>query len=117
MSAMSPVSKENVTKMISDMRFVGMFFIIYGGFTCITIVGAVIGIPLIFCGMRLREAAESFTMFLANNDENALLAGFEKQGRFFYIQKILIIVGIVFTVLYFIFLFFFGIGMIMKNFQ
>ncbi|HPG39943.1 MAG TPA: DUF5362 domain-containing protein [bacterium] len=117
MSTMSPVANQNVQQMNSDMRFVGMFCIIYGGFCCLSIIGAVVGVPLIFCGLRLREAADSFTTWMTNKDENALTTGFEKQGRFFYIQKILIIVSLVFMVLYFAFLIIFGVGMMMKNFN
>lgn len=115
MSTTSPVANQNIKQLNSDMRFVGMFFIIYGGFTCITIIGAIIGIPLIFCGMRLREAADSFTAWMGNDDQTALVTGFEKQGRFFYIQKILIIISLVFMALYFLFLILFGFSMIMRN--
>jgi hypothetical protein len=91
-------------KMISDMRFVGMFTIIYGAITCLTIIGALIGIPTIIIGLRMREAADQFAIFRMNNDANAMRSGFELQGRFFRITKILIIVGLVLTVLYIIFI-------------
>ncbi|MBL1213777.1 MAG: DUF5362 domain-containing protein [Ignavibacteriae bacterium] len=82
-------------KMTSDMRFVGLFTIIYGAINCLSIIGAVIGIPMIFIGIRMREAADHFDMFKDSNDAKALRRGFESQSRFLNIQKILIIIGIV----------------------
>ena len=90
------------TRMTSDMKFVGIFTIIYGALTCLSIIGALIGVPLIFAGLRLREAADDYTRFQASNDNVALKSAFEKQAKFFNILKILIIIGIVFTVLYII---------------
>ena len=96
------VSGVMFTKMTSDMKFLGMFYIIYGVFVSLSIVGAIIGIPLLISGLRLRSAADELNTFRSTNDSNYLRHGFELQGRFFNIQKIIIIVGIVIAVLYFI---------------
>ena len=95
--------------MTSDMRFVGIFQIIYGALNCLSIIGAAIGIPMIFIGLRMREAADEFDMFKTSNDSKALRRGFELQAKFFKIQKILIIVGLVIMALSII-LFIFVIG-------
>ena len=87
---------ESMTK---DMRFVGMFTIIYGALNCLTIIGALIGVPMIFIGMRIREAADQFLIFKTTNNAAALRLGFELQGRCFRIVKILIIVQLVLMVL------------------
>lgn len=96
-------------KMTSDMKFVGLFTIIYGALTCLSIIGALIGVPLIFAGLRIREAADEYKFFQASNDLQALRRAFEKQGKYFNIIKILIIVGLVLTVLYIVFILIFGI--------
>ena len=104
-------------KMVSDMRFVGMFTIIYGALSCLSIIGAIIGIPYIFVGMRMREAADQFAIFKATNDAAAMRNGFELQGKFFRIIKILIIIGLVFAVLFiilFIIIITSGIGALMQ---
>ena len=90
-------------KMTNDMRFVGMFAIIYGALTCLSIIGALIGVPIIFVGLRMREAADQFSTFRITNNAASMRAGFELQGRFFHILKILIIVQIVLIVLMIIF--------------
>ncbi len=95
------------TKMTSDMKFLGMFYIIYGVFVSLSIVGAIIGIPILISGLRLRSAADELNTFRSTNDSNYLRRGFELQGKFFNIQKIIIIVGIVITVLYFVGIIFF----------
>ncbi len=87
-------------KMIKDMRFVGMFTIIYGAITCLSIIGAVIGVPIIIIGLRIREAADQFAIFKATNEAAALRMGFELQGKFFRITKILIIIGIILTLIW-----------------
>ncbi len=88
------------TKMTSDMKFLGMFYIIYGVLTSLSIIGAIIGIPLLISGLRLRSAADELNTFRSTNDSNYLRRGFELQGKFFNIQKIIIIVGIVIALLY-----------------
>ncbi len=82
-------------KMVGDMRFVGMFSIIYGAIISLSIFGAVIGIPIIIVGLKMREAADQFAIFKTTNDAVAMRSGFELQGKFFKIIKILIIVSLV----------------------
>jgi len=97
------------SKMTSDMKFVGMFLIVYGVLTSLTIIGALFGIPMVISGLRLREAAEELDTFRGTNSIDALRRGFELQGKFFNIQKILILVGIAIFALYIIIvIFFFG---------
>ena len=90
------------TKMTSDMKFVGMFTIFYGVLTSLSIIGAIIGVQLIFAGLRIREAADEFNAFRLTNDNSSLKIGFELQVKYFYIQKIIIIVGLVIFALYII---------------
>lgn len=90
-------------KMTNDMRFVGMFAIVYGALTCLSIIGALIGVPIIFIGLRMREAADQFSTFRITNNAASMRAGFEFQGKFFRILKILIIIQIVLLVLMIIF--------------
>ena len=91
-------------KMIGDMRFVGIFTIVYGVLTCLTIIGALVGVPTIIIGLRIREAADQFAIFKMTNNAAALKQGFELQGKYYRLIKILIIVGLVLMVLYIIFM-------------
>jgi hypothetical protein len=87
------------SQMIKDMKFVGIFVIIIGALNCLSIIGAIVGIPYIFIGMRIREAADQFEIFKMTNDARAMRAGFELQARYFKIVKILIIIGLILMVL------------------
>jgi len=87
-------------KMTSDMKFMGMFQIIYGTLTSLTIIGAIFGIPMLISGLRLREAADELNTFRRTNSTDALRRGFELQGKFFNIQKIIILIGIAIFVIY-----------------
>ncbi|MGA2297004.1 MAG: DUF5362 domain-containing protein [FCB group bacterium] len=93
-----------ILKMSKDMHFLGIIAIIYGIMSCLTIIGAAIGIPYIFAGMRLKESAEAFKNYVNINDQNILQQALEKQERFFYIMKILTIIGLVILGLYIIFI-------------
>lgn len=97
-----PMLQATISKLSSDMRFVGIFFIIAGVLYSITIVGAVLGIPLIISGLRLRESSDSFSSYLLSGDNNMLERALERQSRFFFIQKIFIIITLVLMVLYII---------------
>jgi len=84
-----------VYTMSRDMKFLGIMSIIYGIINCLTILGAVIGVPYIFAGIRLKESGESFGFYSKNYDEIALQQAIERQKRFFFIMKVLVIIGIV----------------------
>ena len=109
--SVSPTLQITVNKMTGDMQFVGIFYIIIGALQCLSIIGAIIGIPLIICGLRLRESADSFRGYLTTNDTGMLENALERQSRFFFIQKVLLIISIVIFVLYIIFIIVFGISM------
>jgi hypothetical protein len=92
--------QDAANKMARDMHFVGLFVIIYGILACLTIVGMIIGIPYIFIGLRFREAADDFTKYAENRNEESLVSAFIKQGRSFFIVKVLVIVGLAILALY-----------------
>jgi hypothetical protein len=93
-------------KMSSDMTFLGIFEIIIGALYCLTIIGAAIGVPMIFAGLRLKESADSFTSYTSAAESSVLRGALEKLGRHFHIHKILVIVSIVLTLLYIVFVVF-----------
>jgi hypothetical protein len=97
-----PSLQDAARSMVKDMHFVGIFAIIYGIIGCLTIVGMIFGIPYIFVGIRLREAADEFSKYVENKNEESLITAFNRQGRSFFIIKVLIIVGLVLLALYII---------------
>jgi hypothetical protein len=99
-------------QMVKDMRFVGMFIIVYGAISCLSIIGAIVGIPYIFIGMRMRESADQFEIFKSTNSSQALRVGFEIQAKYYRIIKILIIIMLVLMVVGFIIFFAFLIPII-----
>lgn len=97
--------RDIIKKMNTDMRFVGIFSIIYGALTCIGIVTAIIGIPYIIMGIRLRESADHFARYIELGDEMDLNMALEKQQGYYFISKVLVIIALVFILLYLIFIF------------
>jgi hypothetical protein len=88
-----------ISKMSSNMNFSAVFVIIYGAINAITIVGALVGVPFIFAGLKLREAALAFENYAQTMEPKDLTDAFQKQARAFWILKVIIIVSIL---LYFI---------------
>ncbi|MDZ7714961.1 MAG: DUF5362 family protein [Balneolaceae bacterium] len=103
-----------VDKMAADMKFYAIFYIIYGGLSCLTIIGAIIGVPMIIYNLKLKDAAEQYRDFAKSKDFFMLNKAFENQRKFFFFNKILIIISIVFIVLYIIFLIIFGASLFMS---
>jgi hypothetical protein len=95
---------EMVKKMAKDMKFNGIFNIIYGALSCLSIIGAVIGVPLIFAGLRLNESADLFNTYINSGDFLSLSNALERQGRYFFINKVLIIIALILFALYIIFI-------------
>jgi hypothetical protein len=93
---------------LQDMRFMGWVGLISGVLTCLSIVGAVFGIPMIIAAHRFIEGINRFDEYRLHNAESGLKSGFYELGRSFRIMKILTIIYIVVTVLYLAFLFLMG---------
>jgi hypothetical protein len=91
---------ENVPKMAQYMKFIGILEIIFGALYCLTIIGALIGVPVIYMGIRMREAAEGFKKFLASDSKQDLNYAIDRQKRFFFIQFVLAIIGLAFLGIY-----------------
>jgi hypothetical protein len=94
--------QQTANSMVKDMHFVGIFAIIYGIIACLTIIGMIFGIPYIFIGIRLREAADEFSKYVESKNEENLQNAFIRQGRSFFIMKVIVIVGLAFLALYII---------------
>ncbi|HLA63497.1 MAG TPA: DUF5362 family protein, partial [Rhodothermales bacterium] len=65
-------STVDVDKMVGDMRFVGIMTVIFGAFSCLGIITAIIGVPVIIMGLRLRESADQFERWARAGDEASL---------------------------------------------
>jgi hypothetical protein len=92
-------------KLSRDMKFLGWVYIIGGALYCLTIIGAVFGVPVLISGMRLKDAGESFASYGHQPSAATLRHALEQQAKFFFIQKVLILIAIGLTVLMFIFMF------------
>ena len=94
----SPISTLTLFNMSRDMKFMGVMYIIFGGLYCLTIFGALLGVPWLISGLRLRDSADLFNNFAVSKNANFLQSAIDQQSRFFRIQKILLIVTLVLTV-------------------
>lgn len=80
-----------LNEMANNMKFLGTVEIVLGALFCLSIIWAIVGIPSILAGIRLRNSADSYRHYLNSDDVGLLHAALEQQSRFFSIQKILTI--------------------------
>jgi hypothetical protein len=85
----------NIPDLAKYMRLIGLLEMIGGVLYCLTIVGAIIGLPVYIMGKRLRESADAFTSYNASNSSRDLEEAIERQTRAFFIQYVLAIIGLV----------------------
>ena len=81
-------------KMSRDMNFIGLMSIIFGVLFSLTIVLAVLGIPMIFAGIQLRESSNVFRNYAVYGEEDLLQKANEELERYFYINKILWVISL-----------------------
>jgi flagellar biogenesis protein FliO len=96
---MTPLSS-NLPNLSKYMSFIGLLSMIGGVLYCLTIIGAIIGVPYFIMGKRLRESAEAFAGYNASNSAGDLETAIEKQTRAFFIMYVLAIIGLVLLAIY-----------------
>ncbi len=63
---------ETISKMGRDLRFIGTFHVVYGAIQCLSIIGAVVGVPYILFGLRTRDSGDEFVRYALATDEVTL---------------------------------------------
>ena len=101
-SQIRTLMSEKIPQMVQYMKFIGTFTLVVGIVYCVTIIGAIFGIPMYFMGRRLRESADSFLKYRRSNSGQDLYDAIEKQSRAFFIQYVFTIMCLVFMGLYLI---------------
>lgn len=89
---------------------------VVGVIASITIIGAIVGVPIFIAGSRLRDAAENLKLYNENKSDETLNRAMNLQNSSFFIYKILIIISLIFTVLYIIGLILFFSSVAFSNF-
>ena len=90
----------NLPNLTKYMSFIGLLAMIGGVIYCITIIGAIIGVPYYIMGKRLREAAEAFNGYNSSDSASDLETAIEKQTRAFFIMYVLAIISLVLMAVY-----------------
>lgn len=101
-STSAPAHSAVVREVTSNAIWAAWVSIIGGGLYCLTIIGAIVGVPVLIGGLRLKESLESLNKYADTGSASDLQEAFEKQKTYWFIQKVLIIVGLVFAVIYLI---------------
>lgn len=98
-SATAPMST-SLPNLAKYMSFIGLLAQIGGVIYCLTIIGAILGVPYFIMGKRLRESAEAFTGYNSSDSAKDLETAIERQTRAFFIMYILAIISLVLLAIY-----------------
>lgn len=82
--------------LLSDMRLTGLFWILFGALSCLSIIGAIAGVPMLLSGLRAREAADAYERAALGADPYALETAEAQLAETFRWQKIYFIATLVF---------------------
>ena len=82
------------------MKFIGIYTIVIGAITCIGIITAAIGVPLIFAGIALTQGSKSIKTYKNYNSPFVLNEVFISFHKYFKIQGILTIISIILSIIY-----------------
>lgn len=77
------------------MKFMGIMTIISGALSCLGIITAAIGVPLIFAGIALINCSKNIKTYKQYSNPYILNEVFASLNKYFKIQGILTIVGII----------------------
>jgi len=99
------------------MKFIGIYTIVIGAITCIGIITTAIGVPLILAGIALTKGAKSIKSYKEYNSPYTLNDLFTSLNKYFKIQGILALVGIVLSIIYIVFILFISVMAINGFFQ
>lgn len=105
------VLSTTVDQMARDMKFYAIFYVIVGAIYCLSIFGAIFGIPLIIYSLKLKDSGDQFREFAKSKDFFILHKAMENQRKFFFFHKIIIIIGIIFMLLYLLLIIWLGTSM------
>ncbi len=63
---------ETLAKLGRDLRLIGTFHVVFGAVQCLSLVGALVGVPYILFGLRSRDSGLEFARYAELADELTL---------------------------------------------
>lgn len=81
------------------LKFIGIWMIIVGVMYCLTILGAIVGVPVIIAGLNLSQGA-GMLRGAYTNDAHQLREACQKMSTSAYIMGILLAISLALTALY-----------------
>jgi len=94
--------KKNIEQLCPWMALHGWLYVVGGVLYCLSIVGVIIGLPLLIAGSSLLKAPESLSLFAKSNSIDDLQAAIKGQRQFFQITGWIFIICFALPVLLFI---------------
>ncbi|MCK9452960.1 MAG: DUF5362 domain-containing protein [Bacteroidales bacterium] len=86
------------------IKFLGILLIVYGVVSALTIVGILIAWLPIWLGVLLLRAAKNTNSAYYQGNKSAVLAALNNVGSFFTVYGVVALIGILFFVVFFIFI-------------
>lgn len=89
--------------MNKNLNFVGILNIVFGAISCLSIIGAIVGVPQIIAGIRLRDANEKLKFFFSDENNTHFKDSISQIAKYFEITKIIFIINLVLIALVVVF--------------
>lgn len=93
---------KSVNWIITTHKIFGIIAIIQGVFSCLSIVGIIVGIPSILAGIKLMDSSKSLNNYKLMNDTKSLKNFFIEYKNYWIIILITMLVSIILVILSFI---------------
>jgi hypothetical protein len=104
----SPNFNVNLLKLTKDMKFWAWYTIISGGLACLSILGALIGVPQLIAGLRLKDSIDDFEAYLNSGNLENIEHAIEKQMKYYSTMKIIVIASLILVVVILLVVIIFG---------
>jgi len=87
-------------KTLGNMKFMGVAGMVYGVLTCLSLVGAILGVPIIIASNRFLEAVKIMEQYRTSGRSEDMAAAFHELGRSFRLMKVVVLISLGMMVLY-----------------
>lgn len=87
--------KNMLYSMSKNMNFVGILNIVFGALSCLSIIGAIVGVPQIIAGIRLRDANDKLKYFFSDENDVYFKDSLGHIAKYFEMTKIIFIINLV----------------------
>lgn len=93
------LANPRLSELANNMKWVGYGYIVMGVISCLSIIGAITGIPMLISGLRAKDSAEKLDEYIASDNPGSYELFFNDLAQHFKMIKIYFIITIILTLI------------------